>query len=194
MKIVESKLIVAVLFSLSIINGAIAMESMMGNISLNNRTYSSLNIMGTAKLDNVTITDELKVLGPVELKNNCKISSIKITGPLEAVGSTINSGKVVGPLEAKDLKVEKDFIVVGPVNCKGCKFNAPVEIVSTKTVIEDSEMNKIVIRKDGDKRKQYLYLRGKTIVHGDVVVEQADAEVVVGKNARVEGKIIKGKK
>lgn len=171
------------------------MESMIGNISLNDHSYNSLNIMGTAKLDNVTITDELKVVGPVKLKNNCKIQgSINIIGPLDVVVATINAGKVVGPVEAKDLKVDGELIIVGPVNCKSCKFSASLEIVSKKSIFEDSELNKIVIRKDGEKKKQYLHLKGKTVVNGDIIFEEADAEVVIDKDAIVKGKIIKGKK
>ncbi|MBF0315413.1 MAG: hypothetical protein HQK52_18475 [Oligoflexia bacterium] len=112
-------------------------------------------------------------------------------GPVAITAATINTGKVVGPFEAKDLKVDGELTVVGPVNCNDCKFTSPIEIVSKKSVFEDSELHKIVIRKDGDKKKQYLYLKGKTVVHGDIIFEYADAEVVVDKEAKVEGKIIK---
>ncbi|MBF0363252.1 MAG: hypothetical protein HQK49_19675 [Oligoflexia bacterium] len=187
------KLIIILLFSIT--NGVSAMESMMGNISLNDQTYKSLNIMGTAKLNNVIIEEDLKVVGPSELKNNCKIQgSVNLIGPLKATGIVINSGKVVGPFEATDLNVEKELLLVGPVECKRCKFNSQLVITAKKCTFKDSELASLLVKEDGEKKKQYVYLEGKTVVHGDVVVEQADAEVVVEKGARVEGKIIKGKK
>ncbi|MBF0208924.1 MAG: hypothetical protein HQK53_18845 [Oligoflexia bacterium] len=51
----------------------------------------------------------------------------------------------------------------------------------------------ILLKKDGEKKKQTIELSGKSIVHGDIILEQNDAEVIVGKYARVEGKIIRDK-
>ncbi|MBF0300075.1 MAG: hypothetical protein HQK51_15240 [Oligoflexia bacterium] len=179
---------------LSNINKGYTMQSMMGNTNLSDNTYDSLKIMGAAKLSNVIITENLDILGPTTLTNNSKIEGkINVVGPINLRSVTLNTGRVVGPFDAENLKVSGELNIVGTVDCNNCKFKSPLVITSKKCSFKDSEMESLRILKDGEKATQKIYLRGKTTVHGDIICEGKNVEIVLDEGAKVLGNVTKGK-
>lgn len=106
----------------------------------------------------------------------------------------IKSSLFYGDFDAENLKVSGELNIAGTVECNNCKFKAPLRITSKKITFKDSEIESLRIFKDGEKTTQKVYLKGNSVVHGDIVCEQKDVEIVFTEGAKVFGKIIKGYK
>ncbi|MBF0314339.1 MAG: hypothetical protein HQK50_07035 [Oligoflexia bacterium] len=172
--------------------GALAMQSMIGNVSLSDANYDSLKITGIAKLSKVIVKQDLQITGPATLENGTSIEgSLKIIGPSNLSDTSITNANLIGPVKADNITAKKEVRIIGPTECKKCQFSGHLDITAKEATLKDSTFSTITFRKDNENRKQKLEIIGKSEVKGDIVIEGSDCEVVVGKEAKMFGKIVR---
>ncbi|MBF0298159.1 MAG: hypothetical protein HQK51_05530 [Oligoflexia bacterium] len=207
MKLYKIKFLILALLTEFYSNNIFSMETFMGMTNLKDKNFDSLKIIGMSNLSNVIIKNNLEIIGATTFENNIKVNGkISIVGPVKINKSYINTGKIVGSLKAVESDFANELKVIGLVECSQCNFKSEIEIISNKSIFTNSELSTIKIMKnenDGSddsskenstsvKKKQILILKGNTKVNGDVIFEDQNSELILDKNVKISGKIIKG--
>ena len=144
--------------------------SFCGSAHLKEMSYASITINGTAKLDNVTVTEKLTINGSL-LATKSTIHTINANGKIDLQKTTINGPcKINGYLNAQNSTL--DQIIVS----------------SERITFYDSTTKTITIKKTKEHGEQIVELNS-TKVDGNIVFEGGNGKVLSTGNSEITGKI-----
>lgn len=169
---------VSALVALSFVVSLFAEETKaIGGGQFGKETLESIDGTGLVKLNGTTVDHDVHVLGSL-ISQNGEVGSIHVTGEVNLTGTTVkNGGSIMGSFQAVRSKIE-----------------APITILSQKTVITNSKLSGITIKKDSAyKGKQIIELRLGSIVDGPIHFESGKGEVLLYQNSQVLGPVTGGK-
>lgn len=149
----------------------------LGGANFGNETHESIDGSGLIKLNGTTVDQEVHVVGSL-ISQNGEIGSIDVTGQVNLTETTIkHGGSIMGSFQATRSKIE-----------------APITLLSQKTVLTNSKLSGITVKQDSSyKGKQILELRLGTIVDGPIHFESGKGEVLVYPGSQVLGSVTGGK-
>jgi hypothetical protein len=94
-----------------------------------------------------------------------------------------------------DMKVDGLTQMVGTLEAHRASFKH-IDLTAHKAVLKDVLVDSITVKSNGVKNPHILSLEGKTVVLKDIVFEKTGKKnkniVWIGKNAKIEGKVIGG--
>ncbi|WP_010302931.1 hypothetical protein [Candidatus Odyssella thessalonicensis] len=174
-----------------------------GSSQLKDMTYDTLTVYGALDFTNLIIQQELKVDGSAHGKN-LKCQEFKINGSLAVDQLEAHQGLVSGSLTGHNISILKDLSVEGSLAGDRITVLGRTKIAGNLSVI-GGDFTDIDIEGDAsdltDSRAanihfkkvitdtQKLYLRGKTIVSGDIVFESGKGEIYLGTDAVIKGQV-----
>jgi hypothetical protein len=170
--------LVFALIGLSFVASLFAEETKaIGGGQFGKESLESIDGTGLIKLNGTTVDNDVHVLGSL-ISQNGEMGSIHVNGEVSLTGTTVkNGGSVMGSFQAVRSKIE-----------------APITILSQKTVITNSKLSGITIKKDSAyKGKQIIELRLGSIVDGPIHFESGKGEVLLFSNSQVLGPVTGGK-
>lgn len=176
-----------------------ATETVMGAASYTDKTFDSLEIMGT--LTGLRLkASTIEVYGPTNLKGSV-IGTARILGPLTAQDTVFNGAvEAHGAIQAVD-STFKDTLSTDGTEIEVLLENSTAEsmsITSMKSRIQKSSHGISVSYVSGTKKKEAdgmrVILKGKkTLVAGPIEFINEPGTVILSDNATFNGHIINGK-
>ena len=156
-----------------------------GKISLKQAQYDSLQINGNFAFEDVDVKNYLKVNGDKEGKN-LKCSEIQSNGSFKVDSLIVKDIENNGSFIGKNVEISGLGRFNGKVEITNCKLN-DIEISSEKVVFTDCNINKLLIKKSDENKKQVVELHGDSAI-GDIEFEKP-GEIHSFDKSQVTGKI-----
>lgn len=172
------KSLIFVLIAFSFIASLFAEPTkVVGGANFGHETLEAIDGTGLVKLNGTTVDNEVHVLGSL-ISQNGQIGSINVNGEVTLTATTVkHGGSIMGSFQAVRSKIE-----------------APLTILGQKTVITNSKLSGITIKKDSAyKGKQIIELRLGSIVDGPIHFESGKGEVLLYQSSQVLGPVTGGK-
>ena len=161
--------------------------SFMGPTELKEITAISLSVVGPFQFNHLKVDKELVIVGPVIESERGVFGSLDITGPFEAKNIACSKFDVTGPVDVSDLRVSGEATITGPLKARKSTFQK-LTIWADKIFLEDVKTKDIFVKKIL-REKQVLYLKGKTVVAGNITFESGKGIVEQGPEAKIQGAI-----
>lgn len=152
----------------------------------------SLKVMGPLVLDNTDINGQIEVYGPF-LGNNVNTLSLTVQGPADIQNLKVGEITINGPLSIKGSVVSGSATINGPIRSSNTVFRKDVSVAARSLTFKNSEIQNLTIRPSNPmiKKEQILYLKGKTIIHGNITFESGNGKIISSENVVIKG-MIKG--
>ena len=198
----KTSLIIALVL-LGMLNDRLGAQVITGSTKLEKVSHESLTIAGSLNFNNLTIEQILSVSGSAEgdfLKcekfiingsfagKNIQATNGEVSGSLTCEKTNIdNDLEVNGSLKATETKVSGKTKVDGNLDASRSSFS-DIEISSWQCTLRNSKAKNIFIKKTKDK-SQRIYLKGKTIIEGNITFESGNGKVIFSNEAKVKGKV-----
>lgn len=149
----------------------------VGGANFGHETLEAIEGTGLIKLNGTTVENGIHISGSL-ISQNGQIGSINVSGEVSLTATTVkNGGSIMGSFQAVRSKIE-----------------APLTILGQKTVITNSKLSGITIKKDASyKGKQIIELRLGSIVDGSIHFESGKGEVLLYQGSQVLGSVTGGK-
>ena len=98
-----------------------------------------------------------------------------------------NELELNGSLKGTKINVYGNTKVGGNLEVCESSFK-DIETSSWQCILTNSKAKNIFVKKTKDE-SQKIYLKGKTIIEGNIIFESGNGEVIFSEDARVEGKV-----
>jgi hypothetical protein len=148
----------------------------VGSDTYGETTLESLQLLGTYKFNNTTVTELLK-----------------ITGNLVAQKANLNEIDAEGDVRLTDSSVTGRTQITGSFQAKGTDFQSTVAFTGQKALLTDCKLKGITIRRDAAfKASQVLELKGSTQISGPVTFEGGGGVIHLYPGAKITGPITGG--
>jgi cytoskeletal protein CcmA (bactofilin family) len=115
------------------------------------------------------------------VKGSCKIKEVSVATTCE----------IHGAVHAEKLTVKGDTIVNGSCKIEESTLNN-VQWAGQELVLKDVELQNILIKKPSTNKAQKIILKGKTIIHGTITLEDKAAVIDAEESVVIKGGIKKG--
>ena len=147
-----------------------------GTSSYGAETLSSLEMLGTVKLQGTTISHLLK-----------------ITGNLTASNAHLHQVEAVGNVSLNNTSVAQELEVIGTIKAVDSTFEKPISFLGQKGVFSKCRLTGITVQKDHAFRgTQILELKNGTQVSGPIVFEGEEGKVFLYSGSKVTGTVTGG--
>ncbi len=166
-------------------------HSYYGPTSLSNKSLTNLRVMGPLSLKDSTIKGKLDVYGPFK-GNSIQAAKLTVQGPTSIYNkSKLGSVSINGPLTIKNSRVSSDLIVNGPIFASHSVFMGKISVSSTKLTFKDCNLQTLKIRPAHSfgNNQQVLYLKGNTIVNGDISFMTGNGKIIKDASVVIKGNI-----
>ena len=169
-----------------------------GNLDLNKGVVlGKIKVDGSASLNELDLKKNLFVDGSLTLNKGVILGEVEVDGSANINYAELKSDLTVdGSLNINNVSVSGKTDVDGMASIKESKINDLV-VCGKKTKIEFSEVKSIHVKKLN--KIQILWRRRQVVrlidsqVHGDIIFDSGDGEVILQNGATVDGKIVGGK-
>jgi hypothetical protein len=160
-----------------------------GPAQLNNMRFKNLTTNGPLELKLLTVENEFETNGPVK-GEDLKCNALKSTGLFAVDNVTCNKLIAVGPISGKNITINGDSNIIGPLSVKNSNFQN-ITIYSNIIRLDDTVIGSITVKKSDSNNhsKQELILEGATIINGDVIFESGNGKIKSNPKAKIVGKI-----
>lgn len=165
-----------------------------GPAKLEKVKFKKLNIHGTLEFNNLEVDGDALITGPIINGYNGRFGLLKVIGSVKGRLINCNFFTIVGSLDVSDLTVKEDIYIVGTAKIDN-SYLKNLEVASDEIILNNVEVKDIVIEKNNplnhtaNKQKQVLYLKGKTIVRGNISFQSRKGVIFIDKNATIIGKV-----
>ena len=135
--------------------------------------------------------DDLAVIGTTETQDLVVKRSIDITSSFTGKKIKCATLVVTGTIDITDFNISEDAKIIGHTKVSYGSIN-DVEMWSNETIFQDVELNNITINKNQDKnndKNEHLYLKGKTLVKGNITFISGKGIIIKGPNVQINGKV-----
>lgn len=144
-----------------------------GSKSFKNKTLNTIDVTGSAYLDNSKI-----------------LQHAKVAGELSAFNSVIKNFNIDGSAYLNNTSSSGEGVVNGSFKAHDCNLNK-LTIASENTILKDTIVKSVYISevKNNSNKKQSLHLQGNTIVTGDITFEADNGKVIMDATSKIHGKV-----
>lgn len=163
----------------------------IGSTKLKDSSFHSLSVVGPFSFQNLKIQKKAEIVGETINSQNGEFEVINVTGPFFATDVKCDEFNVVGFVQVSRLYVLKYARIVGYLSAYESSFN-DMEITSNEIRLEDTELNNLIVKKNeyDKQKKEVVYLKGHTVVRGDIIFESGKGIVKQDPASKVNGRII----
>lgn len=155
----------------------------------------SLKVMGPLTLKHTNIKGETVVYGPF-IGQELNLNLLIVYGSSKIKNTRVGEISIYGPLSIASSKVSGPTTVKGPIHSKKTVFQKDISVASNIATFEDTTFQNIEIQRTDEiiHKSPVVYLKGKTIVEGDIIFASGDGKVIADKNVQIKGTIKGGVK
>lgn len=171
-----------------------------GAVNVQDKTFDSITINGSAQLKNVMVQDALQVNGALNAQH-VQCASLSANGGITLTDSTIQTVHANGGLQITASKIDQLILHGGLcVTQSAVKF---IDVIATEIILDASQVESIIIRPgknnftlfgyvlwDSSPKEQKLILRNGTVITGNVTFEQPGGKVIIESGSKVMGNIV----
>ena len=164
-----------------------------GPVSMQNKTLKqSLKVMGPLVLSDSEVQGEVKVYGPLSGKS-ITMDSLTVQGPADIQSLKVGDMTISGPLNINNSLISGSVIVNGPINSSNTVFQKEISVASKSLTFSNSEIQNLTIKPSTDimNKPQIVYLKGTTVVSGNITFEEGNGIIKADKSVVIKG-VIKG--
>ena len=148
-----------------------------GNQSYGKETIDEIQANGFIKLDGTKITGYLQV-----------------NGHLKAVDAQIEEMQINGRVTLDNCVINQKSNVSGALEATNSKFVEELSISSERVIIDSCSLRSLRISQVGGYHGvQVVEIRGTTKIHGSIIFEESNGEVIVDPDSEIIGSVIGGK-
>lgn len=159
----------------------------MGPARLEKVKAKALEVMGPLNFKDLKVEGDSKIMGPMEGRNG-QFSTIEIMGPVKVENFISDRLKVKGPVSFKKADIKNDTSIKGPLFAEDSSFQK-INIATNKAELKDSKSKDIYVYKDDSNHVQYLELKGKTTIEGNIEFESGKGIVKADKDVVIKGQV-----
>lgn len=144
-----------------------------GPLSSSHQSYNNVTIYGPANVTDCTFTGNTVVMGM-----------------LKATDSTFENLQVNGICDLKHTNISQALVLKGILTADNSVFDT-IEASTSAITLKNSRAESILLNENG-MIPQYVYLKKKSVINGDIVFKKAGGTVVSTSDSQILGKVIGG--
>lgn len=118
----------------------------------------------------------------------CRASDARVKGSLTLKDSKVEKIVVHGKLSMQNSEVEGDVAAYGNISVMNSIVNGSISSNTSSMKLENAKVRNIVIRKDKIGGIQTVFLKGTSLVEGDITFESGAGKVIISPEAKFQGK------
>ncbi len=165
-------------------------KTFYGATNLTHATLDSVEINGGAMLHDVHFNS--LVVNGVANVTDFKIDTAKIHGSFNVRNGQIQDGlEVHGSFIGHRINITGNTIIFGNMKLHNSTIQS-LELSASSCLLKNTIVKNIIFKTTPHKKKQKLFLQGKTIVNGNITFTSGNGMVYATKKVIIKGKIIGG--
>lgn len=178
-----------------------------GATSLKEIDFSAIDVKGSLSGKKLHIKDSAVIKGASAIKKS-KIGKLEVHGALHIKKSELNELLVKGSCKMKELTIETTCEIHGAVHaekltvkgdtivCGSCTIEEStlkdLQYSGNDILLKDVELHNLLIKKPSNKKTQKIILKGETIIHGTITLEENRATIDAEESVTITDGIKKG--
>lgn len=149
--------------------------------------YPGTTICGKGEVDNVV------AYGVATLNDTTVLQKTDVSGTLTATDANLNMVNSKGNTTLQKTTVNGSNHFFGGLQTNGSTFKKTLTISSTSVTLTDTKTVDVSLGDIKPVVTQELYLKGNTLINGDITFKQGHGIVYLSGNAQISGKVSGGK-
>jgi|GEM_PF-3200498 len=175
-----------------------------GPANLKKINTSHLTITGPLEFADLEVKEQMTIYGPLINGQNLKCKKFNIIGPMKSKNINCDKFSAIGTIELQRLTVKQDMDIIGSLYITDFNIGRNIKIIglleatngtikdlevtSSDITLQDVNINNIIINVNKGKQ-QTLYLKGKSLVKGNINFISGKGLIVKGSDVQIKGEI-----